>query len=173
MKNQKQLLAALILILVAVFSRMIPHPANLTAIGAAGLFGGAVIQNRKLAFIIPFLSLFISDLFIGVYPTMWVTYLGFAMFVLIGMMLNGKTNAITILSGSVAGTILFFLITNLPIFYTNLQLYPVSWEGTMESYRQALPFLRNQLVGEAIYSAALFSIYELSKPLLMRRTVKA
>ena len=53
------------LILFASFSRIIPHMPNFTPIGAMALFGGAYLKNKSHAFLIPVLSLWISDLVIN------------------------------------------------------------------------------------------------------------
>ena len=45
------------LILVASFSRIIPHIPNFTPIGAMALFGGAYLKNKYHAFLIPLISL--------------------------------------------------------------------------------------------------------------------
>ncbi len=58
-------LAVILLILIASFSRIIPHMPNFTPIGAMALFGGAYFKNKYHAFIIPILSLWISDLVIN------------------------------------------------------------------------------------------------------------
>jgi hypothetical protein len=53
------------LILFASFTRIIPHMPNFTPIGAMALFGGAYLKNKNHAFLIPILSLWISDLIIN------------------------------------------------------------------------------------------------------------
>ena len=53
------------LILFASFTRLIPHMPNFTPIGAMALFGGAYLSNKYYAFIIPILSLWLSDLIIN------------------------------------------------------------------------------------------------------------
>ncbi|MDG1966837.1 MAG: hypothetical protein P8I41_01640, partial [Flavobacteriaceae bacterium] len=53
------------LILFASFTRIIPHMPNFTPIGAMALFGGAYLKNKNHAFLIPFLSLWFSDLIIN------------------------------------------------------------------------------------------------------------
>ena len=61
-----KLIIPLIIVLAAV-TRLIPHPPNFTPIIAIGLFGGAYIQNRSLAILIPIGAMFISDLFLGLH----------------------------------------------------------------------------------------------------------
>ena len=53
------------LILIASFSRIIPHYPNFTPIIAISLFGGKYFENRNLAFFLPVFILWISDLIIN------------------------------------------------------------------------------------------------------------
>lgn len=57
----------------------------------------------------------------------------------------------------------FYLITNFAFFYP-ATMYPRNIEGILASYTAALPFFRNMLVGNLVYSAVLFgSFYLLAK----------
>ena len=53
------------LLILAAFSRLIPHPPNFTALGAMALFGGAYVSSRTLAIILPLAALWISDLILN------------------------------------------------------------------------------------------------------------
>ena len=50
------------IILLAAFTRLIPHWPNFTAIGAVALFSGAYFDKKYLAFVLPFAALFITEL---------------------------------------------------------------------------------------------------------------
>ena len=64
MKVNQNIALAVLMILIAALTRLIPHYPNFTAVGAVALFGGAYL-SRRLAFIVPFLALFLSDLFLN------------------------------------------------------------------------------------------------------------
>ena len=49
------------IVAIAAITRLMPHPPNFTAVASLALFGGAYFSNRKLAFIIPFVAMFLSD----------------------------------------------------------------------------------------------------------------
>ena len=53
------------LILLCAFSRMIPHMPNFSPLGAIGIFGAAYFTKKWQAFLIPILSIWLSDLFIN------------------------------------------------------------------------------------------------------------
>jgi hypothetical protein len=64
------LLTLAALILAAAASRLAPHWWNLTAVGAACLFGGAYFQRKWAAFLVPVAALALSDVLLQtfVYP---------------------------------------------------------------------------------------------------------
>jgi hypothetical protein len=79
--------AAFLLVFVAAFSRLLPHPANFTAIGAIALFGGVYLEKR-FAFVVPILAMLMSDYFIGFYSGMYWVYGSFVLIGLIGVWLK-------------------------------------------------------------------------------------
>ncbi|MCX6275511.1 MAG: hypothetical protein NTV09_09925 [Bacteroidetes bacterium] len=157
--NSKKLLTIAALILFAVISRLIPHPFNFTAIGALALFCGSVFTNKKLAFVVPALAMLATDAMIGFHASMIPVYLCFSFAVLIGIKMIKEINLITVPTASIISSIVFFLVTNLPFWYADMSLYPLSWQGTMESYTAALPFFANQMAGDLFYSATFFGAY--------------
>ena len=86
------------MIIAAAFFRFLPHPPNFVPIAAMALFGGAYFSNKKLAFLVPFAAMIISDMVIGFHSVMWAVYLSFALIVVIGMSVrrNKKAGSIVI-----------------------------------------------------------------------------
>src|SRR5713226_2207762 len=72
------------MIVLAAVLRIIPHPWNLTPIGAIALFSGAMFKNRWTAFTLPLASLFAGDVFVGFHKLMLIVYASFAISVAIG-----------------------------------------------------------------------------------------
>jgi hypothetical protein len=132
---------------------------NFSPIMALALFGGAYLNDKKLAFSLPLASMFLSDIFIGFHPTMWAVYLSFALAVYIGRFLNHKVTAYRVLGASLAGSILFFIVTNFAYF---LLYCPMNIPGLTQCYVDAIPFFRNSLAGDLIYSAVFFGSFELA-----------
>jgi hypothetical protein len=163
MNNQRKYLVIGMMMIIAVITRLMPHPFNFTAIGALALFSGSVIPNKKLAFIVPVTVMLIADSFIGFHASMIPVYLCFAATVWIGMTMIKKITFISVPAASIASSVLFFLVTNLPFWYADLSLYPLTWQGTMESYAAGLEFFRNQIAGDLFYSITLFGSYSLLK----------
>ena len=55
------------IILLAAFTRLIPHWPNFTAIGAVALFSGAYFDKKYLFFFFSFGEFFIKDLILGLH----------------------------------------------------------------------------------------------------------
>ncbi len=148
---------------IAALSRLVPHLPNFTPVAAIALFGGAYIQDKKFAFLIPFLALFLSDLFLGFSSSTLPVYLCFAFTVALGIIIRKNVSILSVGGASLLSTLVFFLVTNLPFWYVGLSLYPLTVEGTLVSYTAALPFLSYSLAGDLFYSAVLFSLFGLAQ----------
>jgi hypothetical protein len=150
------------LILVAAFTRLIPHPPNATAIGAIALFGGAYFNKKSLAFAVPLIAMFLSDLIIGFHPGMYAVYLSFILIVMIGMSLRNKKKIGNIFLASVSASVLFFVITNFALWLTGI-LYPKTIAGLAECFVAAIPFFHYTLFGDLFFVGVLFGVFELAK----------
>jgi uncharacterized protein DUF6580 len=147
---------------VAALLRILPHPWNFTPIAAMALFSGAHFRTRIAAFTIPLAALFISDLFLGFYSTMGVTYMAFALIVMIGMSLHGNRTGLKILAASVVSSVLFFLVSNFGVWLFD-HLYSRNGQGLLACYMAALPFFQGTLVGDAAYTALLFGAFHIAE----------
>ena len=141
--------------------RVLPHLPNFTPIGAIALFGG-VYLSRKQAFFLPLLAMIVSDYFIGFDSIMMrvVVYGSFAFSVGLGMLIKKRKSVWSILGGSLAGSIIFYLTTNFAWFY-GTSMYTHDFSGIISSYINALPFFRNTLMGDLFYVGIFFGSYEL------------
>jgi hypothetical protein len=146
---------------VVIAGRLIPHAPNFTPVAAMALFGGATLSNKRLAFILPIIAMFISDLIIGFHSTMWAVYLAFAITVFIGTKINGNIKPLSVISASVASSALFFIITNFAVWLGST-FYPQNIGGLIECYVAAIPFFNNGLVGDLFYSGILFTVFALA-----------
>jgi len=150
----------LLMALLAVFSRLIPHPMNFTPIAALALFGG-VYFDRKYAFVLPLCALILSDSIIGFYSGMWWVYGSFLIIGLLGLWLRNHKSIGSTAIATVAGSAIFFIITNFG-FWLESGLYPQTMSGLISCYIAAIPFVRNTLAGDIFYVALLFGITELA-----------
>ena len=153
-------LIILLIIVLAAITRLIPHPPNFTPIIAIGLFGGAYIQNRLYAVLIPIGAMFISDLILGLHGTVYWVYGSLLLVAILGMLLFNKVTIRNCTAAALSGSFLFFFITNFGVWFTS-GYYPKNIEGIFACYTFALPFLGNTLAGSLFYTAILFGGYVL------------
>lgn len=159
----QKLLLALLLIGAGVAGRLLPHAWNFAPIIAIGLFSGAYLGPR-FAFVVPVATMLISDFFIGFY--MWqmnlTVYIAMGLSGIIGLLLSQKNRRrpLPIAMGSIAGSTLFFLVTNSAVWYFTPSYGP-GVQGLLASLTAGIPFFRNAFLGDLWYSFAFFGIYEL------------
>ena len=137
---------------------------------AIALFAGYYF-SKKWAIILTLAIMFISDISLGFYDwkLMAVVYGCMALTVLVGAIIKKYQSGLVVLNSSLAISIIFFLVTNLAVWLFS-SWYVHSWSGLMNCYVLALPFFRNNLLGNLFYSAVLFGSYEAVK-LLARQKI--
>lgn len=166
---------ASILILVSIIGRLIPHPANVTPVGAIALVGGAKLPNIW-RWTIPFIALILSDVLLQLFfnttafsiETPFV-YGSFAISIFLGRWIQGKNRYLKLGILSLIGSLQFFLLTNFGTWVGGL-LYPQTLSGLGQCYLMALPFLKNTLVGDLAWSFGLFAMIEGAQVWLHKRS---
>lgn len=156
-----RMIFVIIAIMVAVIMRLIPHWPNFTPVAAIAIFGGAYINRKALAFILPVAAMLISDLIIGFHTTMIAVYFGMILAVALGMTLRNRVKAGNVALVSVLSSVVFFLVTNFAAWYTGLMPYTRDFSGLMQAYVMGVPFFNNGLVGDLFYSTVLFGSFYL------------
>lgn len=161
-----------ILILLAGFSRIIPHPANFTAINSVGLFGGKYLDKKTAVVSIVFIMLF-TDALLGFYnfKIMLAVYLSLIISVFLGQYLKNNFSLKNLSLSILASSTLFFITTNLAVFLFS-GMYPHNFYGLIQCYQMAIPFFRNMLLGDIFYSSVIFSAYHLIKYFKLEHKVK-
>lgn len=156
--NKLNLIAAILLILFAAFSRLLPHPPNFAPIAAIALFSG-VYLNKKYAFIIPLLAMVISDAVIGFHIYLFWVYISFVLIAFIGLWLKNHKTPLFIAGASLLSSVVFFIVSNFGVWV--MGGYERTLAGLSQSYVMAIPFFGNTVMGDAFYTAAMFGAYEL------------
>src|SRR5438270_8558121 len=133
-------------ILGAAALRLVPHPPNFTPIGAMGLFSGAHLRRRWLAWVAPLGAMLLADAVIGFYPHMEFVYGSFALIVLIGSASLARVSVVCVGSACLASSLLFFGIADFGV-WVDSGSYPHTWSGVLACYVAAFPVLWNVLVG--------------------------
>jgi hypothetical protein len=168
MKNNKTLLI-IGLILITALSRLLPHPANFAPLAGMALFGGYYFEKKWHSFAITAGSWWLTDLvlnnivykqwfptFTWISPSFITVAISLMVIILISKLVIKKINFLSIIQASILSSVAFFVITN---FGTFLELYPKNMTGLVAAYTAAIPFFKNTLVGDLVYSGLLFGIY--------------
>jgi hypothetical protein len=160
MSKKETIIAIMILVLVGISHRIFPHPPNFAPVAAISLFSG--FYFRRYFILIPIAIMLISDIFIGFYDwkLMSVVYLSFILISLIGIILRRNKSIVFLIGGSLFGSILFFLLTNIAVWIFG-QWYTHDFKGLIECYTLAIPFFKNTLTGDLFYTSLIFGAYEL------------
>ncbi|MBX3239377.1 MAG: hypothetical protein KIT80_19000 [Chitinophagaceae bacterium] len=182
MKSFSRILILLtILIVVAALYRIVPgRPYGFAPQIAIALFAGTMVKDRKWAFALPILSMFLSDLIYevlyrsgvspiqGFYEGQFTNYILFALLTFIGFAIK-KISVLGVMLASLVGPTIYFLLSNSLVWLNGTGLQrPKTWEGLMMTLADGLPFYRNSLYGTLFFSALLFGIYFLLKPVLFK-----
>ena len=128
----KKLHFVITIIVIAILSRLIPHPPNFTPITAIALFSIINFKNKYVGLSIPIVCLLISDLIIGISLINLFVYLSFIVISGVGYIF-GKINLKSILLSS----LIFFIVTNFGVWLIG---YPNTLEGFIACYVAAIPF---------------------------------
>src|SRR5207237_5833987 len=104
------------LILAAAVLRLIPHPPNFSPLTAMALLGGACFVEKRRAFVVPLVAMFVSDVLLGFHRLMPVVYGSFALIVCLGFWLRTRRTAVPIACAAVGGSLLFFTVTNFGVW---------------------------------------------------------
>jgi hypothetical protein len=158
--NAPRLIAILTAICSAAALRLVPHPPNFSPIAAMALFSGAQMPRRWLSFVAPLAALLLSDAFLGFYAGIGFVYFCFGLTVLIGWAIAERKTPITVTGGAIAGSLLFFVLTNFGMWAFS-GYYPLTSAGLAACYVAAIPFFQNSLAGDLFYTALLFGGFAL------------
>ena len=182
MKITKQIVGSFILlIIIASLYRIMPgRPYGFAPQIAMAIFGGAIIKDKKFAFLLPLLAMFVSD---GLYQLLYVNgvgvipgfydgqalnYLLFAGLTIFGFFIknfNVKSIAIAAVSAPTA----YFIVSNFLVWASTSPMAglgrPKTFSGLIMCYGDGLPFYPWSLASTFIFSAILFgSYYLITKP---------
>lgn len=162
MLNARNLFILALILIAAALRVWGDLPYNFTPVAAIALFGGAMFANRALALIVPIGIMLLSDALIGFHAHMPAVYLSFLLIVGIGHFIRKNPTMLKAIGGGIAGSFLFFLITNAAVWY-GASFYSQDLGGLMDSYVAGLPFFRGTLAGDLLFTTALFGSYKLAE----------
>lgn len=163
----------------AALSRLLPHPPNFSPVEAVALFGGAYFASRTLAVLVPLVAMIAADFVLGlvnggIYYSYFASshalaiYACIALSAALGFGLRGRVSAPRVIGYSLAGSVLFFLVTNA------LSGTEFCQAGLLSCYAAGLPFFQWTVLSTLLYSALLFGGFALLRqrvPVLQAQTI--
>lgn len=162
------------MIMLVALSRLLPHPPNFTPVESMALFGSAYLLDRRLALLVPLMAMFVSDIALGLmHGGLYLGHLASLPYLavyacvllcsLMGFGLRGKVSGARVLGYSLAGSILFFVVTNFATWLSADAVpgHTACAEGLVPCYVAAIPFFQWTVLGTLFYSALLFGGYAL------------
>jgi len=189
MRNkQLNIIIAAGLILMAGIARIVNHEMhlyNFAPVCALGLFSGAIIKDKRWAFLFPVLAQLLGDTYIALF-TQWQGFYGIEQVCVYASLLlvtamgigMGQPKALRVLGYTLGGAVVFFLLSNFGVWLSmefgkvDLYHYGKGFTGLVNTYVAALPFFKNTLIGELSGSVLLFGAYQLLQMSTMRRVQK-
>lgn len=132
-----------LIIIFGIICRLIPHPPNFSPVTAIALFGGLNFSDKRIAFSIPLVVLFLSDLILGISMINLFVYTGFLTIVFLGTKIKSIKFGNIILS-----SFIFFLISNFGVWIIG---YPKNIEGLILCYTMAIPFFGYSIAGDLFF----------------------
>ncbi len=191
MKLDRNLIfSAVILVLCCALYRLVPYPTRPLGFApqiAVALFSGSIIKNRKYAFLMPLMAMFVSDLFFevlyrnglseikGFYGGQLTNYLLFVGLTVIGFFV--KANSVKSIGiGSIVAPTVYFVFSNFSSWaFGGLKIngakYTTSLSDFWECYTVALPFYKNSIVATICFAAVFFGSYALVNSKLKHRAI--
>lgn len=150
------------LILILSFSRLIPHPPNFTPIIAATILSSIFFNKSTKSISVVIISFLITDIILGFYPSMMITYLSLILLILLSHNFFTSVNFKNLFFYSLTSSVIFFLLSNFG-FWMFSGLYEISFSGLLKCFYMAIPFFKNTILSTIIFSYTFLVIYKLPK----------
>jgi hypothetical protein len=179
--NKEIVIALIIMIATSALYRVLPgRPYGFAPQIAIALFSGSLfVKNKQYAFLLPLVSMFLSDLLYqilyvnqlspiqGFYDGQWQNYLLIAATAVFGFGL--QTNKLSKFVGNfIAAPTVYFLVSNFMVWasFGGYQR-PLTFAGLMQAMVDGLPFYGYSVAGTLVFGAVLFGGYKLVQPKLV------
>ena len=188
MKLNKEIVIALIIMIVtSALYRVLPgRPFGFAPQIAIALFSGSLfVKNKHFAFLLPLVSMFLSDLMYqllyinflspiqGFYDGQWQNYLLIAATAIFGFGL--QTNNLSKFAGNfIAAPTAYFLVSNFMVWASFGGYHrPMTASGLLQTMVDGLPFYGYSVAGTFVFGAVMFGGFKLIQPKLKAIKVKS
>jgi hypothetical protein len=171
-----------LLVIVATAGRLFTnylHLWNFAPIGAVGLFGGAILKNKKIAVLLLLATLLCSDICLELFTPIkgfygWSQLLNYAAFICIVMLGTAirRISLRNIVFASLASSLIFFFLSNFGVWLFSGGIIPYTHDlnGLLSTYVLAIPFFGNTIAGDLCYCSLLFGAYSFYRRMSFRKS---
>ena len=156
--SRKNIVLTLI-VFIGILSRLIDHFPNFTPIFSICILSGMMFDDNRSKYCIPIMCMFISDLFIGFHSTILFVYFSLFLIIHIAKINLNNFSFIKLLLTIVCSNLIFFIITNFGVWALQVGFYEKSFAGLMLCYLAAIPFVKNSLLSNLIFTPILIYSY--------------
>ena len=139
------------IILILSFSRLIPHPPNVTPVIAVAIMSTYFFKDIYVSLAALLISMILADFFIGFHSNIIFVYASLAFITFIFTKVKKKIKFNNLIIYGLLGSILFFLISNFGVWLLS-GLYTKNLSGLIECYIMAIPFFVNTLFSTIFFS---------------------
>jgi hypothetical protein len=152
---KKDFLMLTVLVLIGLFSRLLPHDWNFTAIGAISILAGLLISNKYLKFAVPLAAMVLSDIVIGFHNTIFFVYVGFILMTVVATFFSDAKIFQKVFLVPMVSSLVFFFVSNFGVWFVDT-MYTKSISGLMECFMMGIPFYQSQFTADMILTPVLF-----------------
>ena len=140
-----------------IFSHLLPHDMGISTVGAIGMLAAAYLP-RWLALIPVVVTVFVSDLYVGFYGLIGMSfvYLAHVLATLAVQSTLKRPRALTVTGAAVLNACVFYAVSNLTPMA--LEFYPATLSGWLTCYANALPYLMKGILANLAFGGAAFGI---------------
>jgi len=157
LKNLELKIFPLVLILILIFSRLIPHPPNFTPIIAAAVMSNYLFKNIYISLFILLTSMFLSDLIIGTHGNFFFVYFSLFLITIFCRKVIKHIDVKNLLLLSLFSSLMFFVITNFGVWALT-GMYEKNLNGLLYCYLLAIPFFTNTIISTVIFSYLTYAV---------------
>tara|TARA_Y100000022_G_scaffold44673_2_gene37269 strand:+ start:174 stop:689 length:516 start_codon:yes stop_codon:yes gene_type:complete len=158
MKND--LMIPIIMMTLLVISRMISDIPNFTATIALIMFTSYLIRDKFLSVLVILVSQIISDLYIGIYSSMFFVYGAYVFIALLSPIIMNKLSFKSVLISSLVTPTIFYIVSNFGVWITG-STYPLSLDGLIMCYVAGIPFFDETLLSTVVFSVTIYVMMKL------------
>ncbi len=140
-----------------VAARLLPHAPGVWPVAASALFAGRMLRIPALALVVPLLATALSNFALpgDDWRVTLVVFAAICVPALAGMLARRWQGALPVVAAMLSCSLIFFAATNFAVWAFN-GMYPMNFQGLVQCYVAALPFLDKTVIGDLFWTAVLF-----------------